>query len=175
MGVFALQLVLEQRGKEESESEGKWKERKERKYSWSSYVFPFYIWRRIGRNRSLWLRLIERRKGARVFAIPFDFRAALGSDSSKNTWTRVSRAPESWNLASSRPTLIYFSSFAARRPLPLSTLRSVHGKTPARVTANMFLRSLKIVRSVCNTRRIMRHNASFFDSCTSLRETFDAT
>lgn len=60
----------------------------------------------------------------------------------------MSRAPESWNLASSRPTLIYFSSFAARRPLPLSTLRSVHGKTPARVTANMFLRSLKIVGSV---------------------------
>lgn len=35
---------------------------KEMKEIWSLYTFPFYIWRRIGRNCSLCLKLIERKK-----------------------------------------------------------------------------------------------------------------
>lgn len=63
----------------------------------------------------------RKKKGTRVFAIPLRyFRAALGSDSSKNTWTRVSRAPESRNLASSssqpNPRLLFLFCRASSPP-----------------------------------------------------------
>lgn len=128
------------------------------------YIFPFYIWRRIGRC-ILAQDLIERKKGRVCSRSPFDTSVPLQEATRPKIRERVCRVPlnpEILLLPRANPTLVYFSSFAARRRLPLSTLRSVHGKTPARVTANMFLRSLKIVRSVCNTPRIMRHNASFF-------------
>lgn len=149
---------------------------KEMKEIWSLYTFPFYIWRRIW-EKLFSLSKVDRKKkkgGARVRDPLRYFRAALGSGLVQKYVNACVACP--WILKScfleANPHLLFL--FRRASPSP-SFHASIGSRKNTGTCYGQHVPPLPKNSWLGNTRRIMRHNASFFDSCTSLRETFDAT
>lgn len=156
------------------------KQREKEKRKWKKYEacthFHSIYGGEYGRNCSLCLKLIERKKkgGARVRDPLRYFRAALGSGLVQKYVNACVACP--WILKScfleANPHLLFL--FRRASPSP-SFHASIGSRKNTGTCYGQHVPPLPKNSWLGNTRRIMRHNASFFDSCTSLRETFDAT